>query len=1044
MKNTQYISAGAGSGKTYRLTHLLASVVAEKKARPEQVILTTFTKAAATEFRQKAKEVFYEAGLTEEAEQLDRAKIGTVHSVAESFVKNYWYLLGISPEVEAMAEEDTGLYIRRSMASLPEEQDIDFFKTYKDTFNKSDEFWLADLQNLLEKAVAFEVSDFTNSKAFSIKAIQAHRQSAAMPTAEDCRVALEEFREANAAGRTGGAQTARQESIDKALKALERFDSHTVPVLKQVGGCLKELKTAMLKKTPCPHAVAVREQLDKIWLFPAVCDLQIAYIERIYALAERWRRQYEQYKRDNRLIDFNDMEQLFFKLLQRSDVQADIRSSFTHLFVDEFQDSSPIQVKIFDCLSNLMQQSYFVGDAKQAIYGFRGSDAELTAAVAAKIEALPGGRPEEPLSRNYRSTPALVEFANNFFVPAFSGEMSAEKVRLEANRTEETQAHPLQRWTIEGTVKERMVEVARRIAIMIRNGEKPEDIAVLSRRNTELEQLAPLLAAYNIPVAYALPLPEDSREKKLVLSLLALLVDNCDMLARANILRLTQEGADWGQIIDSKLAFNAQQTHDSIWLDETPLIAKLQERRTFWKQQSIRTLLEGLIVELDLHNVSRAWNRTAQSESAFRALIDLAAAYEERQQRMAQPATISGFITYATTEHAQTTSEGVTLSTIHSAKGLEWKHVILLSAHWDFSDKLLEMNFYDVQAFHLQKPTDAVPYPESIVSLIPWIYGESPYGHATLPDNVSAIDQTNERAQKLFAERTSECRRLLYVAVTRARDSFVLVEEKGRNISSSFCWPELVQDADAPDNVALQDAADFYVADGDFPDDIDPQSLLYNRHNPIYTHRFEIAADAPREPQPRDITPSDKPDAGSVEGIKVERLLDSQSGGLIPLKGAGDSETMRQVGDCVHAVFAAIENVENRESFAAEVVKNAGLSDIITNAATIVGAWDRLAAFLQEHYGEGTTVHEHPFKIQLGGQIATGDIDLLLQTNDGVVIVDFKTYPGYDMFKPESEHYAGRHASQLNYYAKAVESAGLPVRDKLIYYPVTGMVVRLA
>ena len=115
MERVTYISAGAGSGKTYTLTHLLAEHIAGmrknkdgkwepcEQVEPEKVILTTYTKKAAAEFREKAKSVLYEEGrknpmLYEAAARLEQASIGTVHAVANSFVQKYWYYLGLSPQ----------------------------------------------------------------------------------------------------------------------------------------------------------------------------------------------------------------------------------------------------------------------------------------------------------------------------------------------------------------------------------------------------------------------------------------------------------------------------------------------------------------------------------------------------------------------------------------------------------------------------------------------------------------------------------------------------------------------------------------------------------------------------------------------------------------------------------------------------------------------------------------------------------------------------------------------------------------------------------
>ena len=71
--------------------------------------------------------------------------------------------------------------------------------------------------------------------------------------------------------------------------------------------------------------------------------------------------------------------------MQNDNIASEISQSYRYLFVDEFQDSSPIQVKIFESLSDLMEHSYWVGDYKQAIYGFRGSDIALTKAVVDRV-----------------------------------------------------------------------------------------------------------------------------------------------------------------------------------------------------------------------------------------------------------------------------------------------------------------------------------------------------------------------------------------------------------------------------------------------------------------------------------------------------------------------------------------------------------------------------------------------------------------------------------------------------------------------------------
>ena len=80
----KYISAGAGSGKTFRITTDVAKMVKDGTLNSDQVIMTTYTKAAAQELREKAKNELAKLGLLREAQQMEHALIGTVHSVANT------------------------------------------------------------------------------------------------------------------------------------------------------------------------------------------------------------------------------------------------------------------------------------------------------------------------------------------------------------------------------------------------------------------------------------------------------------------------------------------------------------------------------------------------------------------------------------------------------------------------------------------------------------------------------------------------------------------------------------------------------------------------------------------------------------------------------------------------------------------------------------------------------------------------------------------------------------------------------------------------
>ena len=165
--------------------------------------------------------------------------------------------------------------------------------------------------------------------------------------------------------------------------------------------------------------------------------------DRVFSIAERWRAGFKLYKKENSIIEYNDMENYFLAMLKDPKyqvVQDDIHESIKYVFVDEFQDSNPKQLEIFDRLSDLVTQSYWVGDPKQAIYGFRACDTTLVQALTDNIRGREAnkepGFETDRLDISRRSLKPLVDFANDVFVKVFP-DMDIHDVKLKPEyRTE--------------------------------------------------------------------------------------------------------------------------------------------------------------------------------------------------------------------------------------------------------------------------------------------------------------------------------------------------------------------------------------------------------------------------------------------------------------------------------------------------------------------------------------------------------------------------------------------------------------------------------
>ena len=103
----------------------------------------------------------------------------------------------------------------------------------------------------------------------------------------------------------------------------------------------------------------------------------MASVYHLFDIAIEALREYDAYKKRRGLIDYTDMEVLVKRLLEKETVQEVLREELDLLMVDEFQDTSPIQLEIFLKLSQLATYSVWVGDPKQSIYGFRGAEPRL-------------------------------------------------------------------------------------------------------------------------------------------------------------------------------------------------------------------------------------------------------------------------------------------------------------------------------------------------------------------------------------------------------------------------------------------------------------------------------------------------------------------------------------------------------------------------------------------------------------------------------------------------------------------------------------------
>lgn len=1087
MKNIQYINAGAGSGKTTKLTQILSEQLgnANHNIKPSEVILTTFTELAASEFREKSRQQLFKDGHPDIAAELDSATIGTVHAVALNFIQRYWYLIGVSPDMKVMSEDDLQVYISESLGHYVSNEHLQFFNDYRAYFdirgenNKIDyDFWKEHLLTIIDKANNYAV-DIERSKKDSIAVVE-HIFNC---KAELDISLLKAFMTVLARQIDNYADNNKKNFqpildspdnsrfsyalIAKLYKLLTKDASATI-----INGFKSELTEKAFDD--------LVENLKDVQMSSGGDDTPGGMMKKmitiLFDIAREWKDGFNAFKAQRHIIDYNDMERLFLKLLSMPQVVEEIKGTYKLMMVDEFQDSSPIQLEIFKRLSDLMQQSYWVGDPKQSIYGFRGADVELVNEITQQF--LDEDRDpqlnltHDKLPYSWRTRKPLVNLTNDCFTRAFDGVISKMNVELDAARQEDAPfKSPLYHWNCLVPKKSTYTleeKVADRIALMMTD--RPMivdkdtkqvrplqygDMAILCYKHEECRSFAEALIKKGIPVSYVNNDILQQIEVQLVFTLLKFMVNSSNKHVRADLLRLldskpTQEilqsRLDYLMSLEGKDKEEDEEAAKDLWLDEVSLlIQKLTAFEKTVRNLSVSDLLESIIYGLALPQVVAKWDDADNRRQNLQTLCTLAKKYDEHCLQMGIGASVGGLLTYLSYAEIDpkidNAADAVKVLTYHGSKGLEWYYVILSSLEGDAlkESAFTKKNFWGVREMRHPEPSEQYAY---VVQFLPRITSSANTG---LPQPV--IDKCKEMPtyEKFLNKERNELRHLLYVGVTRARDYLTtLSKQTNKNNLPILSW---IKNTGISDGNLSGNAVNLWQYDDLKPVYEDITECVAAAVSAITTYKhYQYPENAALSQEPKYLSPSKLPKMDfAKEDIEILADLDCR---IAPYHTKDDNEAA--AGTCIHNIFAVYDPTLSHEENVqkATTIRNGNMMhEIIPEVDKVITSVDQLFAWLEQNYGKPFAIkHEVPFTQPLSGQVVRGEIDLLWYLNDHeCVLIDFKNFPGdkASIMNPQNKHYAGNYASQLKAYHDVLVSSRVTVRDTLIYYSVMGCVVKL-
>ncbi len=422
-----FVSAGAGSGKTFTLTRRIVYALSPESGpfveHLDQVLAITFTKDAAAEIRDRVRRALIDEGMDEEALTVDDAWISTIHGMCSRILRAHALELGIDPEFTVLTDTDELM-----------DQAVEHVLARATAPDAAPEL-AASLKSLYAwYPMAGEGGPFGAGTTIKGLVRELLELSSQLPGGMDdvcvARGQADTSALADAYRSALGASKAATEKAQVALDAIDAFEAS--------GKTVADAARLMMSCTmPRASKAFPKEQVELLKAEAADAFINIVLacggpaLDALVGLARSVEAEYRALKASQSALDNNDLLRMAYEALRDYPaIRAAYEGRFKMVMIDEFQDTDQMQVDLIRYLTGAGERALCtVGDAQQSIYRFRGAEVEVfrrqerkvgaSGATEAAVDA--GAAAEAPagelvkLVRNFRSHDEVLRYVARVF-----------------------------------------------------------------------------------------------------------------------------------------------------------------------------------------------------------------------------------------------------------------------------------------------------------------------------------------------------------------------------------------------------------------------------------------------------------------------------------------------------------------------------------------------------------------------------------------------------------------------------------------------------